>query len=67
MRNYPNFEWIIDDESYFTLSHSEINGNNIYYTSDDKQCPDNVKFKEKSKFEDKLFVWIAISPKGMPK
>ena len=29
----PNVYWILDDESYFTLSHSTINGNNVFYTS----------------------------------
>ena len=26
-KNYRDFEWIIEDESYFTIHHRSINGN----------------------------------------
>ena len=29
---YINHDWILDDESYFTLSHSTIAGNNKFYS-----------------------------------
>jgi DNA-binding protein len=65
LKKYPNFCWIMDDESYFTLSHSSINGNNVYYSSNVSATPSNVKFTKKKKFEDKLLVWLAISNKGI--
>ena len=34
LRKYKNREWILDDESYFTLSNTSIAGNDVYYTSD---------------------------------
>lgn len=55
---------VMDDEKYFTLSHSEIKGNDGFYTNNIENTPDNVKFKGKSKFEDKILVWCAISERG---
>lgn len=55
----------MDDEKYFTLSHSEIKGNEGFYTDDIDNCPDNVKYKEKKKFADKVLVWCAISEAGI--
>ena len=65
LRKFPEHEWIIDDESYFTLSHSTINGNNIFYTDDIDSCPSSVKYYTKSKFGEKILIWAAFSSKGM--
>ncbi|KAJ8976795.1 hypothetical protein NQ317_014138 [Molorchus minor] len=56
---------IMDDENYFTLSHLEMKGNDGYYTSDVENCPNEVKFKAKAKFADKVLVWCAISEAGI--
>ena len=66
-RKYRNKDFIIDDESNFTLSHSNINGNNIYYSNNDALTPTSVKIKTKSKYEEKVLVWICISVKGVSK
>jgi transposase len=63
-RKFSNCSWILDDESYFTLSHSTINGNNVFYTSNIENTPPNVKFSTKKKFEKKVLVWLAIGPNG---
>jgi transposase len=63
-RKFSKAAWIIDDESYFTLSHSTVNGNNIFYTSDIKNTPPSAKFSSKTKFEKKVLVWLAIGPNG---
>nr|XP_047142520.1 uncharacterized protein LOC124816838 [Hydra vulgaris] len=52
---------ITDDEKYFNLSNSNIPGNDIYYTNNKLLAPDNVKYKLKKKFEEKVLVWICIS------
>ena len=39
--------------------------NRCYYTSDPQATPDKVKHYAKKKFEPKVMLWIAISPKGM--
>ncbi|CAH1110287.1 unnamed protein product [Psylliodes chrysocephalus] len=62
--HFANKLIVMDDEKYFTLSHSEIKGNDRFYTDDIENTPDNVKFKGKSKFEDKVLVWCAISEAG---
>ena len=41
---YRNHEFIIDDQSYFTLSNSTLAGNNTYYSNDQKLIPDIVKY-----------------------
>lgn len=64
-RKYRNYEWILDDESYFTLSHATINNNNTYYTSDINLTPASVKYRPRRKFEPKCLVWIAMSAKGV--
>jgi hypothetical protein len=58
---------IIDDESYFTLKHSTMNGNNNFYSSDVKETPANVKYRKVAKYEPKLLVWLCISDKGISK
>ena len=42
-QKFKNRKPIIDDESYFTLNHSSINGNDIFYTNDVKSTPPTVK------------------------
>ena len=64
-RKLANLSVVMDDESYFTLGHSTINGNNFFYSSNKKQTLPSVKYATKSKFEKKLLVWIAISEKGI--
>jgi len=61
----PNISWVLDDESYFTLSHSTINGNGTFYSSDIAKTPASVKYNPVKKFEPKLLVWLCISEKGI--
>lgn len=58
---------VIDDESYFTLSHSTLSGNRGFYSSDKSATPPSQKYQTKTKFEQKLLVWLAISPRGISK
>ena len=57
--------WVLDDESYFTLSHSTINGNDIFYSSNSAETPASVKYTPLKKFEPKLLVWVCVSEKGI--
>ena len=57
--------WVLDDESYFNLSHSTINGNNIFYSSNLAETPASVKYTPVKKFEPKLLVWVCGSEKGI--
>ena len=56
---------IMDDESYFTIDGSDTNHNDHFYQHPSISVPDNVKYRETSKFPEKVLVWIAISRKGM--
>ena len=61
----PNISWILDDESYFTLSHGKINGNDIFYTSNIAATPASTKYTPVKKFEQKLLGWLVISERGI--
>jgi hypothetical protein len=58
---------IMDDESYFTLNHANINGNNIFYTSNINNASSSIKFQPTAKFQKKLLVWICFSENGISK
>lgn len=60
----PDVQLIMDDEKYFTFA-GDIASNRSYYTLDPATTPNYIKFKCRKKFEPKLLVWMAISPKGM--
>lgn len=62
---FKNVDFIIDDESYFTLSHSVQTGNDRFYTDDIEKTPEDVKYKFQAKFEKKMLVWLAVSPRGI--
>ena len=64
-RIYNKKAIILDDESYFTLSHSSINGNDGFYSSDASKACSSVKFCPTAKFEKKLLVYLVVSPKGV--
>jgi transposase len=63
--NYRHHKFILDDESYFTLSNADMNGNDSYYSSNPNITPETVKYYDVAKFEPKILVWVAISPSGM--
>ena len=57
----------MDDESYSALKDDNINGNSGFYIS--PECPmgdvaDEVRLRPKSKYPEKLLVWMAISERG---
>ena len=56
---------VMDDEKYFTFSNDEMPGNEGFFTDNIEKCPDDVRFKGKAKFPDKILVWIALSEDGM--
>lgn len=62
---FRHHDFILDDESYFTFKHSDKNSNSGFWTSNIDEAPNHIKFKSKQKFEKKLLVWIAISPRGI--
>ena len=69
-RLYQNLEskpWVIDDESYLTLSHGTINGNNNFYSSDVSRTLARVRFQPQAEFEEKMLVWTCLSDRGVSK
>ena len=55
----------INDESYFTLSHTTLSGNNRFYSSNVCKTPNLIKNKYVTKFEPKILVYLAITHQGM--
>ena len=62
-----DFELIMDDEKYFTLTNESMSTNRGFYTSDPSITPSDVKFKRTQKYCTKVLVWIAISENGISK
>ena len=65
LKKFAGHDFIIDDESYFTLSHTTLSGNNRFYSSNLRKTPDSIKNRYVTKFEPKILVYLAISPRGM--
>ena len=60
----------MDDESYFPLKDDNIMGNKGFYVESGTpsgDIPDDIRLKPKSKYPEKLLVWLAISEKGISK
>ena len=64
---YKKTHFVLDDESYFTLSNTTLAGNDRFYSDNVQNTPYDVKNKLVAKYEDKLLVWIAISQNGISK
>ena len=60
-----NKVFIFDNEKYFTLSGTHMSGNSFYYIEkNEKKIHSNSSHvKERTKFEPKVHLWIAISAK----
>ncbi|XP_065662716.1 uncharacterized protein LOC136085346 [Hydra vulgaris] len=66
-RNFWNFDFVLDDKSYFTYANTTLAGNDGFYSSDVSSTTSDVKFKRKKKYEKKVLVSLIISPKGTSK
>jgi hypothetical protein len=64
---YAWYEFVLDDESFFTKSNSNLSGNDQFYSDNLSKTPDDVKNKHQSKFEEKILVYQAISTRGRSK
>ena len=62
---YKTLDFVVDDEKYFGLSGFQMSGNRSFYTSDLSKTPIDVATYSEKKFEPKVMLWIAISPKGL--
>ena len=51
----------------FMLKIEIWEGNEIFYSNSIEKTPESVRNKYQSKYEEKFWVWIAISPKGISK
>ncbi|CAF4611291.1 unnamed protein product, partial [Rotaria sp. Silwood2] len=56
---------ILDDEKYFTMSGDNMPANAGFYSSNKINTPNDVKFKQKRKYEPKVLVWLALSCQGV--
>ena len=65
LKKFADHDFIMDDESYFTLSHTTLSGNNRFYSSNVCKTPDLIKNRYVTKFEPKILVYLAITHQGM--
>ena len=62
---FKNLDFVMDDESYFTLNNSINSFNKHFYSSNRKKTHESLKYNYQKKFDEKLLVWICMSPKGV--
>ena len=67
LAKYFDVDFILDDESYFTLSNTSLAGNDRFYSDNVYLTPHSVKNKYKAKNEAKLLVYVVIAQRGMSK
>ena len=67
LKNNKFVNFISDDEPYFTLSNSTLAGNDRYYSDDVANTPDEIEYKLTPKFEKKILILTAFSPKSVSK
>ncbi|KAJ3661692.1 hypothetical protein Zmor_006079 [Zophobas morio] len=65
VRDFEDKNFILDDESYFTLSKPQMPGNSFYYTDDSSVTPPEVEFKMRSKFDKKVMLYTVVSNRGV--
>ena len=56
---------IIDDEKFLKFSVNNVLWKRSFYSTDRSAAPPNIRFQQKTKFESKIMVWMAISAKGV--
>ena len=64
---YRGYNFIVDDESCFTLSHTTLPRKDRFYSNNVQLTPDHLKCKYQTKYEPKVMLWMAISSLGMSK
>ena len=62
-----DYELIMDDKKYFTLTNQSISANRGFYTSDPSVTSSEVKFKHTQKYSANVLVRKAVSEKGISK
>lgn len=55
---------VMDDETYIDMNGCDFSGNKYYYESGLLPVDESVKFRAKTKFPQKVLIWMAISCKG---
>lgn len=58
-------EVVMDDESYFTFTGSNMPGNAGFYAEAGSDVPPHIKYRPEAKYPKKVMVWAAISPRGV--
>jgi hypothetical protein len=49
-KNFRGYNFILNDESYFTYSNTNLAGNDILYSNNIEKTPENVRNKYQSKY-----------------
>ena len=60
-KSYKLKNLILDDQSYFTLGHSGIDGKSNFYSDDKQLTPCDVKYSTRKQCEQKFLVIVVVS------
>ena len=63
-RKYRDREWILDDESYFTKTHSSINENDNFYSENIDFAPANENLEESINTRRNFLSGLLCQPVG---
>jgi hypothetical protein len=55
------FDQVMDDEKYFTFSHSTLSGTDGFWTADVANISEAVQYKAVGKFKPIVLIWCVIS------
>lgn len=58
---------VMDDEAYFPFSGNSMPENDHYYASSRGFAHGSLVYHRQAKFQEKIMVWLAVSPAGLSK
>ena len=56
---------VMDDETYIDMNECDSISNKYYYDSGKKEVKNDIKYRAKTKFSQKVLIWLAISRRGL--
>ena len=57
---------VMDDETYINVNSHNFQGNRYYYfDSGSQDVHEDIRFRKKEKFPEKILIWAAVSRKGI--
>lgn len=58
---------VMDDETYINVNGHNFQGVKYYFESGFEEVDDHTRYRDKTKFPEKILIWAAVSRKGISK